>query len=98
MQPVPHPDTWFLDWLTAQKLVADEILRAAYVRLEEERRNAPDDAPEPTFGRLLEREGLLTREQREAGEREAAEREAGFMAWRSQALRDQTERRTPPPG
>lgn len=97
MQPVPHPDTWFLDWLAAQKLLTTEILHAAYARLAVERRNAPDDAPEPTFGQLLEREGLLTRDQREAGEREAAEREAGFMAWRSQALRDQADRRPPPP-
>ncbi len=96
MQAVPHPDTWFIGWLKEQKLASDEILRPLVLRLEEERRKDPEDAP--TLGRLLERGGLLTREQREAGEREAAAREAEFMAWRSKALRDQAEREDSPPG
>jgi len=97
MQPVPHPDTWFIEWLGERNLLNREILAAYVKKLAEEQLNAPLLDPDPpTLGGLLERDGLLTKEQRETGEREAGLRRGQFMAWRSQALRDQ-ERRTPNP-
>jgi hypothetical protein len=95
MQPVPHPDTWFIKWLGEQKLLSHEILTAYQKKVAEELSNRPLLDPDPpTLGGLLERDGLLTKEQRETGEREAGLRRGQFMAWRSQALRDQ-ERRPP---
>lgn len=96
MQPVPHPDTWFTDWLRAQQLVTPEALRAAVAKLDAELRDAPLLGPRPTLGGILEREGLITREQREAGERDAEARRGEFMAWRSQALAEQQRKQHPP--
>jgi hypothetical protein len=91
MQPVPHPDSWFIDWLGQQKL-----LDPALVRTYQQKRDAAalQEDP-PSLGALLERDGLLTPEQRRAGELEAGRRCAEFMAWRSQALRDHDRRRPP---
>lgn len=97
VQPVPHPDTWFSTWLDEQKLLNAGVLQAYLRKRDEAALQDPScDEDPPTLGALLERDGLLTAEQREAGEREAARRCAEFMSWRSQALRDQDRR--PPPG
>lgn len=87
MQPVPEPGSWFITWLGEQKLLNREILVAYQRKLDEERKDRPllDPNP-PTLGGLLERDGLLTREQRETGEREAARRRSEFMTWRAQAI------------
>lgn len=109
MQPVPHPDSWFIGWLGEQKLLDPALLRTY-----QQKRDAAalqEDPPTlgallegdaaalqkgpPSLGALLERDGLLTPEQRRAGELEAARRCAEFMSWRAQALRDR-DRRHPP--
>lgn len=96
MQPMPHPDSWLIEWVVGMKLATPEQIRDAQRRLEIERANTPLLQAQPTLGGRLERDGLLTREQREAGEREANARQASFAAWRSQTMRDQE--RKPPPG
>ena len=93
---MPHPDSWFIEWLTAQKLVTVEALRAAQAKRDAETRSAPLLGPFPTLGEILEREGLITREQREAGEREAGARAGAFMNWRSQAIAEQQRKQLPP--
>jgi len=94
---MPHSDSWFITWIGEQKLLSPEILTAYQKKRDEAVLNHPFSDPNwPTLGGLLERDGLLTKEQRETGEREAARLEAEFMAWRSQALRDLEQ--FPPPG
>jgi hypothetical protein len=97
MQPMPHPDSWLITWFGEQHLQNDEILATYVKKVAEAKLQHPllDPNP-PTLGGLLERDGLLTRDQREAGEREAARRQSEFMKWRAQALREQQHR--PPPG
>ncbi len=97
MQPMPHPDTWFTTWLGEQGLLNAEIIAAYQKKRDEALQNHPFNDPNwPTLGGLLERDGLLTKEQREAGEREAGRREGEFRNWRSQTLQDQNRR--PPSG
>jgi hypothetical protein len=98
MQPMPHPDSWFIEWLGQHNLLNREIV-AEY---QKKRDAALQDHPlldpnRPTLGGLLERDGLLTKEQREAGEREAGRRQGEFAAWRSQTLASQERRRPPGP-
>jgi hypothetical protein len=96
MQPVPHPDTWFIDWLGEQKLLSKDVIQAYQKKRDEALLNHPFSDPNwPTLAGLLERDGLLTKEQRGAGEREADRRRGEFMSWRNQALQDQQRR---PPG
>jgi hypothetical protein len=98
MQPVPDPDSWFIDWLGEQKLLNREIIVAYQKKLDEALRNHPILNPgRPTLAGLMERDGLLTKEQRESGEKEAARRRGEFMSWRVQAMEQQEQRRRPRP-
>ena len=94
---MPHPDSWFIQWLGEQKLLTRDLVVEYQRKLEEALRDLQSfDAPIPTLGGLLERDGHLTREQREAGEREAGRRRGEFANWRSKTLSEQ--QRRPPPG
>lgn len=96
---MPHPDSWFIEWLAAQSLLSRDII-VEYQRKRDlaVSNRASFDAPMPTLGGLLEQDGLLTKAQREAGEKEAARRQGDFAAWRSRTMEEQERKRRPPSG